>query len=128
MSEDNEKKLSALEALQEFFNMFNESMKICEQEQEEYWNSLSHDEQLKAFCAVVRRIYQGEIEVNGSYRYVLYDVFGFGPESYAQAQLAGYLAIHNAIVTPEQEKQTLLQFCNKYGIEDAEEKIRNMWL
>ena len=127
MSEE-EKKISALDALSEFSDMFNEVMKTLEKEQEEYWNSLSHDEQLKAFCAVVRRIYKGEIEEKGSYRHVLYDVFGFGLESYAQAQLAGYLEIHNSIVTPEEEKRTLLHFCNKYGIEDAEEKVKNFWL
>ena len=77
------------------------SFKLWELELEEdhskFWNSLSKDDQLKAFCSVMRLLYKAEIEEHGSYRYTLYDVFGFGPESYAQAQLSGFLAIHNAI-------------------------------
>lgn len=77
------------------------SFKLWELELEEnhdkFWNGLSKDDQLKAFCSVMRRLYKAEIEERGSYRYTLYNVFGFGPESYAQAQVSGFLAIHNAI-------------------------------
>jgi len=76
---------------------FKEAMDALEADQEEYWNSLSKEDQLNAFCAVARRIYKGDIIDRGSYRYVLYQVFGFGPEAYAAAQVAGYLSIHNAI-------------------------------
>lgn len=77
--------------------LFQQAIDRMELEQEEYWNSLSKEQQLMAFCAVSRRIFKGEIEDRGTYRYVLYDVFGFGPESYLPAQVAGYLAIHNSI-------------------------------
>jgi len=85
------------DALEEASKVFNEAMKELEDKSEQYWNSLTKEQQLDAFCAISRRIYRGEIEQQGSYRYVLYDVFGFGTEAYAQAQLAGYLAIHNSI-------------------------------
>jgi hypothetical protein len=85
------------ENLEKFRILYQEAMESFEKEQEEYWNSLTKEQQLKAFCAVVRRIYKGELVDQGSYRYVLYDVFGFGPEAYTQAQDAGYLDIHNAI-------------------------------
>ena len=68
-----------------------------EEDHDKFWNGLSKDDQLKAFCSVMRRLYKAEIEERGSYRYTLYDVFGFGPESYVQAQVSGFLAIHNAI-------------------------------
>ena len=68
-----------------------------EQEEEQYWNQLTKDEQLLAFCAVVRRICKGDLVERGSFRHVLYDTFGFGPESYMPAQLAGYLEIHNIL-------------------------------
>jgi hypothetical protein len=45
----------------------------------------------------MRRLYNAEIKENSSYRRTLYDIFGFGPESYVQAQVSGFLAIHNAI-------------------------------
>jgi hypothetical protein len=88
--------------IQEVSNHFNDAMKKIEEDQEKFWSSLSKEDQLKAFCAVSRRIFKGEIEEKGSYRYVLYNVFGFGPEAYAQAQVAGYLAIHNSIMSDEE--------------------------
>jgi hypothetical protein len=93
--------------LEDFSNLFNEIMKEVEDDQESFWNSLSKDDQLKAFCAVIRRLHKGEIVEGGSYRYILYDVFGFGPESYAQAQCAGFLEIHNAIYTKEELKEMI---------------------
>ena len=86
----------------EVSDAYGKIMKQIEQEQEEYWNSLSKDDQLKAFCAVVRRIVQGELRDKGSYRWVLYDVFGFGPEAYVRGMDCGFMALHNAIV-PDKE-------------------------
>lgn len=97
----------ALVELEESSNAFMTAMNRLKDEQEAYWDSLSKEEQLKAFCAVARRIHKGEVELGGSYRYVLYDVFGFGPEAYAQAQLAGYLDIHNAIYTGVEIDETI---------------------
>ena len=94
-------KEDALKAFEEFSKIFREAMDLIEQDSEAFWNSLSKDDQLKAFCAVSRRIHRGEIVDKGSYRHVLYGVFGFGPEAYAPAQSAGYLDIHNAIVTED---------------------------
>lgn len=81
----------------ELSEQFERAFKALEAEQEAYWNSLSKENQLKAFCAVVRRLHKGELEHSGTYRYILYQVFGFGTEAYAQAQAAGFLALHNAI-------------------------------
>jgi hypothetical protein len=67
---------------------------------DDFWNSLTPDQQLDAFCAVVKRIKQGELVEGRSYRGVLYSTFGFGPEAYGMAQVAGYLDIHNALVIP----------------------------
>ena len=78
-------------------NAFEQAMREMENQQEQYWNSLSKEQQLDAFCCVVRRILKGDVEQRGSYRYVLYDVFEFGPEAYVSAQLAGYLTIHNLL-------------------------------
>ena len=86
-----------LQTLTELSEQFNAWMKDVENQQEEYWNSLTKDQQLMAFCAVVRRIKKGELDEKGSYRYILYQVFGFGEESYIQAQDAGFLELHNSI-------------------------------
>lgn len=76
---------------------FREAIRQDESAQEVYWATLTPEQQLDAFCCVVRRIYRGDVVDRGSYRYVLYDVFGFGPEAYVPAQCAGYLDIHNLI-------------------------------
>lgn len=76
---------------------FREAIEEQEKEQETWWDTLTPDQQLDAFCCVVRRIHKGDVVEGGSYRYVLYDVCGFGPEAYVPAQCAGYLDIHNLI-------------------------------
>ena len=121
--EENEKRRKALDALHEFGNMFQDAMAQIEKEEEAWWSSLTEDQQISALCCVSRRIHKGDIEDNGSYRYVLYDVFGFGPEAYARAQMAGYLAIHNAIVTASTERVILDRFCKMHNIDNAEELI-----
>lgn len=88
-----------LNSLEKLSSLFREAMEESEKESETFWTSLTHDQQLQAFCAVVRRIYQGEVVDKGSYRHVLYTTFNFGQEAYALAQYAGYLTIHNALVT-----------------------------
>ena len=104
-------------ALDEISRAWNEAMEQIELESEQYWNSLTKEQQLQVFCAVSRRIYKGEIEQKGSYRYVLYQVFGFGPEAYTQAQLAGYLSIHNAIYDSDHEHRLLSKFAEHLGVE-----------
>ena len=87
---------------EEIADTFNSRMKQLEEDQEKFWSSLSKEDQLKVFCCVIRRLFDGEIKNPRSYRGVLYDVFGFGPEAYAQAQCAGFLAIHNSIMNDEE--------------------------
>lgn len=113
--------------LNEISGLFNEAMEEIKAEQEAYWNSISKEDQLKAFCAVVRRIHKGDIEDKGSYRYVLYQVFGFGPESYAQAQMAGYLTLHNCIFDSEHERDTLKAFAAQVGVENPEEVVHDFY-
>lgn len=103
MTDENDKVEQAMQELAELSQKFEALMKVEEEHQEKYWNSLSKEQQLMVFCAVTRRIYDGEIIKKGTYRYVLYDVFGFGPEAYVQAQVAGYLQVHNAIFNGDEE-------------------------
>lgn len=118
-----DEKQKAMTALQEFSELFQKAMKDIEEQEEAWWNALSEEDRLKAFCAVARRIYKGEIEDGRSYRGVLYETFGFGPEAYARAQCAGYLTIHNCIFTAQEEEENLRKFCEINGIENAEEAI-----
>jgi len=70
---------------------------IYEEENDIWWDSLTQKEREDAFYAVVKRIYKAELEDKGSYRYALYDVFGFDGSMYVRGMDCGYMAIHNAI-------------------------------
>lgn len=83
-----------------------EATKLYDKECDEYWNDLEYEDQLKAFYSVVKRIYQGEIKDRGSYRWVLYDVFDFGPEAYSIGMDCGFMYLHNAIVDGEDKLAT----------------------
>ena len=64
---------------------------------DEWWNAMSKEDQMKAFYSVVKRVVDGELVQKGSYRYILCEVFGFGPESYMISYNAGFMALHNSI-------------------------------
>lgn len=72
---------------------------------DEYWHGLSPDQQLMAFYAVCKRIHTGDVLNKGSYRHVLYDVFGFDTDSYGVGMACGYLAIHNHIAESVADSQ-----------------------
>lgn len=89
-----------------------------EQECEQYWDSLSYDEQLKAFYSVVKRIVKGDIEEGRSYRGVLYDVFGFDMDAYGVGMECGYMTLHNNII-PKNEQSEYRD--DKHGITKVDE-------
>ena len=66
-----------------------------------WWNSLPQDQQLQAFYSVIKRVIKAELGEHGSYRYIQYDVFGFGPGSYTVGMQCGFMDLHNAIYTPD---------------------------
>jgi hypothetical protein len=104
---------------QEMQENADKAQKAFEAECDRAWNSLDQETKLKLFCAVCTRLYKGELEDKGSYRHVLYEVFGFGPEAYGTAQAAGFLALHNAIIDEDQELATakkLAELAKEYNI------------
>ena len=64
---------------------------------DDWWSKLPVEDREKAFYAVVSRLYKGEIEEQGSYRYILYDIFGFDASMYARGMACGFMHLHNAI-------------------------------
>jgi hypothetical protein len=111
MDSDKEK---ALEEMSKFAKEFTKAANDYQEECDALWNSLPYDDKLKLFCAVSSLIFKGEIEEKGTYRHVLYDTFQFGPDSYAVAQHAGYLSIHNAIFDGENIKETIKDFVENH--------------
>jgi hypothetical protein len=67
-----------------------------------WWDNLSPQDREWAFYSVCKRIYKGEIVEKGSYRYVLYDVFGFDKNMYVQGMDCGFMALHNSIINDKQ--------------------------
>lgn len=103
--EEKQKRLDAMARLSEIGEQMREAYEKIKQEQEQHWNSLSKEQQLDLFCCVVRRLVDGELKDRGSYRYILYDVFGFGMESYGLALDAGFMSLHNSIFSSEEEEE-----------------------
>ena len=64
---------------------------------EKWWEELPFEQQQWAFYNVCRLIYKGEVEEKRSYRGVLYDIFGWGPEAYWLGMEANYMELHNLI-------------------------------
>lgn len=94
-----------------------EATKEYEAKNDAWWNSLTEAEREDAFYAVVKRLYQGEIIDRGSYRHVLYSVFGFGPGMYVQGMECGYMELHNSIYTHEEIKELRDRELASRGIE-----------
>jgi len=90
-------KLMDPEQLEKVRKEFEDARIAYDNASETLWNSLPYDDQLKVFHAVVKRICKAEIEERGSYRYALYDVFGFEPDAYVIGMDCGYLDLHNAL-------------------------------
>ena len=97
MADEHEKRSKALDALAELSQEMEKYREEYEAENDAWWNSLSEKEREDAFYAVVKRIHKAEIEDRGTYRYALYDVFGFDGGMYKQGMDCGYMNLHNSI-------------------------------
>ena len=86
------------DAREEFRKAFEKARIANEKSANDFWDSLTYEQKCDAFHAVVSRICEGEIKVKGSYRYVLYDIFGFEPDMYTRGMDCGYMALHNSIM------------------------------
>ena len=100
MSDD--KKEELFEGLQELREAQLASHEHNEIMNDAWWNGLTEEEREEAFYAVCKRIHKAELEQRGSYRYALYDVFGFDPGMYMRGMDCGFMAIHNAIFDSEE--------------------------
>ena len=87
------------EEYQNYLKELNLAKDAFEVDSKAFFESLAYDEKLKVFSHVIRLIHQGEIVDKGSYRYLLYDIFGFETDSYALGMDCGFLDLHNSIYT-----------------------------
>lgn len=97
---DNKKEL--FEGLDKLREAQQAAKKVYEHDNDTWWNGLTEKEREDAFYAVCKRIHKADIVDNGTYRWALYDVFGFDPSMYGRGMDCGYMAIHNAIYDGEE--------------------------
>ena len=98
----NEKLDEYLRSSEELSKVYDEDRRQNDAEAELFWSRLTYTDKCNAFHYVVSKIVEGEIKVNGSYRYVLYDIFKFGPDMYSRGIDCGFMALHNSIMDEEQ--------------------------
>ena len=88
------------------------------QKRDDFWNKLTQEEKLLAFCYVANGLYKGELEDDKTYRGVLYNTFNFGPEAYVPAQFSGFLALHNSIRN-ERDREYFLKDLRKILVDSG---------
>ena len=110
-----------MKAMMELGKAVEESMDVFRKEANDWWEKLPYDDRVKAFHAVTSRIHAGDLVDRGSYRHVLYSVFGFAPDAYLIGIDSGYMDIHNAIYDQE-TLQKILKDEREQAIEDYQMK------
>jgi len=113
-SQDDREK--ALQELSDISQEFEKAHKQHDVEMDDWWNQLTPDEREAAFYSVCKRIHKGDLQDNGSYRYVLYDTFGFDHGMYVDGMNCGYMAIHNAIFDGEELQR--MKSVNRFEVID----------
>lgn len=98
MNEDEKaRRNAALDKLAELGQEMDIWRKEYEDKTDAWWNGLTEKEREDAFYSVIKRMYQAEVKDRGTYRYALYDVFGFDGGMYGAGMDCGYMALHNII-------------------------------
>ena len=122
---DDIKKQEVMDALHESGREFAKASDEWQQMANSYFSSLEPEEQLWAFCSIVEKLCKGELDDRRSYRGVLYDTFGWGPEAYAAAQHAGFLGLHNSIYRFDDLEHVMSNTLKELEIEVDSEKLRD---
>ena len=89
----------------EFLKIQEEVLEQYKQKAKEYFDSLEMDNKLLLFFHITNTIFENYFKDNSSYRGLLYDKFGFGPESYSIGMDSGMFALHNSISTPDENEE-----------------------
>ena len=90
-------KKELLEGLDELREIQQKAHAEHEAKNDAWWNGLTEEEREDAFYAVIKRMYKAEVVDRGTYRWALYDVFGFDPGMYGRGMDCGYMTLHNML-------------------------------
>ena len=97
----------------------------------EYFEKLSEDDQKLVFYHITRCIYENYFHGGGSYRALLYDKLGFGPDAYSLGLDSGMFNIHNSISTPDENEDRfnkLLQYLKLNLSKKETRSLRHIFL
>lgn len=92
-----EEKKSFKEVLEEASKTFQEIISETQKENDKIWEEMPYEQRLAAADFIFRQISDHAAE-GGSYRYLIYNRLGFGPDAYAVLQCAGALDVSNDYV------------------------------
>lgn len=115
----------------EFLEIEEEALEQYKQKAKEYFDSLEIDNKLLLFFHITNTIFENYFKHNSSYRGLLYDKFGFGPEAYSLGMDSGMFALHNAISTPDELEErfdTLVKFLKLDLSKKELNSLRNIFL
>ena len=115
----------------EYLEIQEEALEQYTQKAKEYFESLETDNQLLLFFHITHTIFENYFKYNSSYRGLLYDKLGFGPEAYALGMDSGMFALHNAISTPDESEErfhTLVKFLKLDLSQKELNSLRNIFL
>jgi hypothetical protein len=115
----------------EFLKIQEEALEQYKQKAKEYFESLEMNNQLLLFFHITNTIYANYFQDNSSYRGLLYNKFGFGPEAYSLGMDSGMFALHNAISTPDELEErfdTLVKFLKLDLSKKELNSLRNIFL
>jgi hypothetical protein len=115
----------------EFLEIEEKALEQYKQKAKEYFDSLEIDNKLLLFFHITNTIFENYFKYNSSYRGLLYDKFGFGPEAYSLGMDSGMFALHNAISTPDELEErfdTLVKFLKLDLSKKELNSLRNIFL
>jgi hypothetical protein len=113
------------EEYKEYLELEEKALQEYKQKAKEYFESLETDNQLLLFFHITNIIFENYFNDNGSYRGLLYDKFGFGPEAYSLGCDSGMFALHNAISTPDENEERFQKFIKHLNLDLTKEQLNS---
>lgn len=110
----------------EFLRIEEEAKEQYTQKAKEYFESLDMDNRLLIFFYITNVIFKNYFNDNGSYRGLLYDKFGFGPEAYSLGCDSGMFTLHNSISNPDEIEERFKALMNFLKLDLSKEEMKTV--
>ena len=110
----------------EFLKLEEEAREQYTQKAKEYFQSLEMDNRLLIFFHITNVIFENYFNDKGSYRGLLYDKFGFGPEAYSLGCDSGMFSLHNAISTPDELEERFNKVVDHLKLDMSKNELNSL--